>query len=281
MFVIQKKYLYAIEFFEKGLELDKSLKVKDPLQKLQFITNIVDCYIAIGEYDKALKYYADLANLSVYLDDLDNMATTNWNISQEYFDAKEYNMAKNYALKTLAIYESLTIFRNMIRTQVVLGSLLMTKNQSKKGLEYLNQALFLSQRVNDKHSAAQIGVKLAKVHNSTNQSDAAINYAEDSMLYASENGELATYAQALIEKARAYKIKGDLEKAMVFYKESIELINNSNDKSSLDTIYFEYSKVLQQLDYVEESTIAMETAYLLSNKKANINPIILSSIISE
>jgi tetratricopeptide (TPR) repeat protein len=103
----QGKYIEAIEFYEKALQIEQKTLPADHPHLASSYNNIGLVYKNIGEYSKALSYYEKDLEISqkILPPNHHNLAASYHNIGQVYYSVGDYSKALSSHEKALEIYQ--------------------------------------------------------------------------------------------------------------------------------------------------------------------------------
>ena len=128
-----KDYDRALEFYEKTLEIDKSLS--DYVGQIIVMNNIGEIFKDKTEYDKAIPYYQEVIQLADSIDMGNYYKAYGWiGLAEVYLRKGEYHQSNYYIGLALSIFEEIKMQEGIATANWLLA-------QISLNLNYLDQAL--------------------------------------------------------------------------------------------------------------------------------------------
>ncbi|NWJ45654.1 MAG: tetratricopeptide repeat protein [Chloroflexi bacterium] len=263
IYVMQTKYMLALENFRKALDLIDNLLVKDIKLKLEVLSDLGDCYRSLGDNEHSISLLTEATKLAAELQDCNGLARITWRIANQYREANNLPLAKAFTAKAIALYESIESMSSLISSKTRLGILLYERHEYQQAEQYLVEARNLALRMNDNRLTAIASLHLTSLMVVLNKPQEALMYALESAETAKFSNDTATIGQSFAKLGQAYMQNGDNEKAREYFLQAIEQLKESGSNDILAQTYFEYGQVLSQLGQTEEALRSMEKAYNL------------------
>ncbi|NQE04972.1 Photosystem I assembly protein Ycf3 [ANME-1 cluster archaeon GoMg1] len=128
----------ALEYYEKALKLHKELGIKEGMTA--DYGNIGNVHGIKGELDKAMKCFETALKLDEELGIKEGMATDYGNIGIIYFTKGELDKALEYYEKALEIFEDMGIRIETARILMNIGDVFVLKGDKERVLDYYQKA---------------------------------------------------------------------------------------------------------------------------------------------
>ncbi|MEN1967100.1 tetratricopeptide repeat protein [Lentibacillus sp. N15] len=147
----------------------------------------------------------------------------------------------------------------MLYLHFKIGMLYSTKDEHEQAIEYLEKAVELA----DEHVEMKINslVSLAKIYGSKNEEEEAFRYLQEAMplIAGSKLEGSLVHAEALIEMAFYYFNNAQLDEAVPYYEQAIDMYKKSFEKSSrkLGMVYMQYAYCLEHKEKEDKHRAGM------------------------
>ena len=240
----------ALELYLKSLHVSEN--INDTLRILTALQNIGAVYFnKVATHNKSLEYYLRAHTLSVALNDNDAVGTISVNIGEIYLTRGDDIAALKYfkeSLVALKTSENLPYSLNMV------GKLYQYRKDYAKAIQYHQQALDLSQKLNVVLDMAQSLLGLADNSMSLGNTKTALDYYQQaeviSRQISTSNYQLK---DAFLGEANAYAALSDFKNAFKYQtllkdiKDSLYNIDTDKKLSGLQ-FNFDIQKKVSEID---------------------------------
>jgi len=278
--IVEFTQLYQIgtrDSLKEGIaRLERTLPIyregRDTRGEANALGNIANCYLVLGENEKALEYYNKALPLEKELGDRSAEAYVLVGIGRVYNKlgqnqrALDYgnqalllqrttgdaagealtlsNMADVYALlgenqKALAscnqaveLEKAIGDFKGEARTLTSMGNIHARLGAHRKALEYDNQALLLERAVGDRSNEAATLNSIGNVYNGMGENQKALEYFNQALPLMKTAEDRRGEAITINNSAMAYVTLGELQKALEEYNQALLLERAVGDRSS-------------------------------------------------
>jgi tetratricopeptide (TPR) repeat protein len=218
----------ALEYYEKALELEEELEIKEEITAI--LGNIGIVYSTRGELDKALEYLEKALKLDEELERKEGMAAVLGNIGIVYKTKGELDKALEYYEKALKLHEELGRKREMGANLGNIGVVHGIKGELDKALEYLEKALKLDEELGRKEGIAAVLGNIGIVYKTKGELDKALEYYEKALELDEELGRKEGVADDLGNIGIVYRAKGELDKALEYYEKALRFFKDMGNR---------------------------------------------------
>jgi tetratricopeptide (TPR) repeat protein len=255
-------YTLAMENHLKCNAAIESGQIVDPVFALDVFSNLANDYFRHGDLEKAvLFYHRALETLDSLEGDTKSYAQKYMEISQHYKAIGKLATARDYAMRSLAIYEMRDEQRLVGLTHQRLGKTLERQNRLDDAEQEYRIAITIERELNDEISASTCLTSLAELLLKRGKIEEAEQKAQDSLTFARSSQDAQTQGQALIALAQIRHQQGDFSSADAFFTQALELLDASNAHEIAAGAYFRYANMLEERGEVQHSLTAIKKAY--------------------
>jgi tetratricopeptide (TPR) repeat protein len=255
-------YTLALENHLKCHAAIEQAQITDPVFLLEVYSNLANDYFRLGDLEKAIPFYHQaLQTLEGIHRDSKGFARTYMEISQQYKAAGKLVMAREYAMRSLAVYEMRDEQRLVGMTHQRLGKALEKQNNLDEAEQEYRRAISIEHELNDEISASICHTCLAELLLKRNQLDEAELEAQQALQLARSSGDPQTQGQALITLAQINHQRSDFAASDQFFIEALELLDAAQVHEIAASAYFRYANLLEERNEVQRSLNAIKKAY--------------------
>lgn len=255
-------YTLAVENHLRSNAAIEQGQINDPIFSLEVYSNLANDYFRLGDLERAITFYnRALATLDGMDRDSKSFAQKYMEISQRYKSVGKLAMARDYAMRSLAIYEMRDEQRLVGLTHQRLGKTLEKQNDLDTAESEYRQAIAIESELHDEISASICHTSLAELLLKRSQPEEAGQEAQQALDFARSSGDAQTQGQALMALAQIRHTVGDFEKADKLFNEALELLDTSNAHEIAASAYFRFANLLEERGEVQRSLNAIKKAY--------------------
>ena len=220
-----KKYQQALEYHKKSLDICE--KTNDLKAKSKALSNIGSVYMDLGENAKALNFFNDSAELNEKIGLYLSKAYALQNIGEIYEITNNIPKAIEKFKEVLINFDKVgknEEIRLKANALYHLGNLFLNKGDNKTATEYYNNVLkYLDPNDNSVNKESTFN-KLGNIYLNLKNYDKAKEFFEKYVgILKDKPNERENYGIGLNNLAFVYEIQGNTEKAIEFYKKSIDV----------------------------------------------------------
>ena len=278
------EYIKAYEFAMLSYTIEKRDKQsKRYAETLNLLGNI---YEKTGLYIKSLETHYESLEIQKSKNNNKGIANSYHNIAHINMMAGRYDNAYNYYNKALKIYEnlyanstdSIEISTNLAKIYLSIGNYFIIQNDSINALNYLENALNLSKKANDKQNTAQSLSYIANVYFQCNDYLKARDYYLKSLNINSEENNKIGIVINNINLGRIYYLTNQINKAIETFNYSLDIATEINAKRQMaeisELLYSIYSEMPDSIEQTKKYA-----ALFLKSKRYLPNEAIQDTII--
>lgn len=235
--------------------------INDPVFSLDVYSNLANDYFRLGDLEKAVTFYnRALATLEEVTRDSKSYAQKYMEISQRYKSVGKLTIARDYAMKSLAIYEMRDEQRLIGLTHQRLGKALEKQNDLDGAEKEYRQAITIERELDDDIAASLCYTSLAELLLKRGQVKQAESEAQEALNYARASNDAQTQGQALIALAQIRHNAGDFAAADELFTQALQLLDASNAHEIAAAAYSRYGKLLEDRGDITGSLSAIKKA---------------------
>jgi len=255
-------YTLAMENHARCNAAIESGQITDPIFSLEIFSNLANDYFRLGDLEKAVSFYhSALETLETFNRDSKSFAQKYMEISQHYKSVGKMAMAREYALRSLAVYEMRDEQRLVGLTHQRLGRALEKQSNLDDAEQEYRKAITIERELNDEVSASICHTALAELLLKRSQMDDAEYEAQEALKFARSSTDAQTQGQALIALAQIRHEQDDFAAADEFFTQALELLDASNAHEIAASSYFRFANLLEERGEVQRSLSAIKKAY--------------------
>ncbi len=236
--------------------------VTDPVFSLEVFSNLANDYFRLGDLDRAVAYFRRAIDLLDSMDrDSKSFAQKYMQISQHYKSIGKIVMARDYAMRSLALYEMRDEQRLVGMTHQRLGKTFEKQDNLDEAEHEYHQAIAIEGELNDPVSASICYTSLAELLLKRDKVDEAEQQAQEALRFAQDADDAQTQGQALIALAQIRHKKGDFAAEDQFFTQALDLLESANADDIAAGAYFRYANMLEERGEVQQSLTAIKKAF--------------------
>ncbi len=255
-------YTLAMENHQRSNTAIENGFISDPIFALDVYSNLANDYFRLGDLEKAITFYhRALAALEEMNRDSRGFAQKYMEISLSYKAADKPTMARDYATRSLALYEMRDEQRIVGLTHQRLGKALERQNDLDGAEEEYKRAITIERELDDEISVSVCLTSLAELLLKRGSVKEARREAQEALKFARSSKDAQTQGQALMTLAQIEHQSGDFEAADKLFAQALEQLDASDAHEIAASAYFRYANLLEQRGDVQGSLNAIKKAY--------------------
>ena len=255
-------YTLAMENHLRSNTAIENSQINDPVFALDVYSNLANDYFRQGDLEKAVAFYHRALDMVDGLErDSKSFAQKYMEISQNYKAVGKLTMAREYALRSLALYEMRDEQRLVGLTHQRLGKTLEKQNNLDEAEQEYRRAIAIEQDLNDAVSASTCHTSLAELLLKRGRTEEAEKEAQEALTFARASGDAQAHGQALIALAQLRHEAKDYAAADELFTEALDLLDSSQAHEITASAYFRYANLLEERGEVQRSLNAIKKAY--------------------
>ncbi|MDQ6662721.1 MAG: tetratricopeptide repeat protein [Chloroflexota bacterium] len=255
-------YTLAAEHHQRCKTAIESGQISDPVFALEVFSNLANDHFRLRELDEAVACYHRALELFDNMErDSKSFALKYMDISQKYKTAGKLNMARDYAMRSLALYQMRDEQRLAGLTHQYLGKTLERQDDLTGAEQEYRRALTIEREIDDAVASSSCHTALAELLLKRGDLAGAEKEAQQALEFAKASGDAQTQGQALIALAQLRHNAKDYAGADTFFKEALALLDSSHSHEIAAAAYFRYANMLEERDEVQASLNFIKQAY--------------------
>jgi len=255
-------YTLAMENHQRSNTAIENGYINDPVFALDVYSNLANDYFRLGDLEKAVTFYhRALATLEGMNRDTKGFAQKYLEISRGYKAVDKLTMARDYAMRSLALYEMRDEQRLAGLTHQRLGKTLERQNDLDGAEEEYKRAISIERELDDEIAISVCLTSLAELLLKRGKVKEARREAQEALSFARTSKDAQTQGQALMALAQIEHQGGDFEAADKLFGQALEQLDASHAHEVAASAYFRFANLLEQRGEVQRSLNAIKKAY--------------------
>ncbi len=260
VFMRQGKPVLAIEQLRQALQAVENGAMKGFHFRLAVYSQLGMLQHQLGDDKEAVEMYQRALQLAEDGATPEKLALLYWNLAASYRDSGNLAQAKAYAGKSLALYETLGDMKMLTELRSGYGLILLEAHRFPEAEEQFLQAKQQASDHNDQVDHTIACMHLADLYLEQDDLEQARRYS-DEMEQGLEKVDSTIRGHAFSSRASLLAAQGDNEKAITYFEEAVQLIENTPAKELLSKIYFRYARALSAIGNSVRAAEMFERAY--------------------
>jgi tetratricopeptide (TPR) repeat protein len=195
-----------------------------------WLGNLGNAYSALGQVERAIRYYEQVLSIDREIGDRRGEGTWLGNLGVAYSALRQVERAIKYYEQALAISQEIGDRRNEGTWLGNLGNAYNVLGQVERAIEYHEQALAISQEIGDRRGEGADLGNLANAYYALGQVERAIGYYEQALAITQEIGDRRGEGADLGNLGLAYYALGQVERAIECYEQALAIAREIGDK---------------------------------------------------
>jgi len=261
-------YTLALEHHQHcNMAIEQGL-VTDPVFSLDVYSNLANDYFRLGDLAQAVTYFHRAIDmLDASNRDTRSFAQKYMQISQQYKSTGKLVMARDYAMRSLAVYEMRDEQRLVGLTHQRLGKTLEKLDRLDEAEHEYHHAITIERDLNDEVAASICHTGLAELLLKRDKVEEAEHEAQEALKFAQDGDDAQTQGQALIALAQISHKKSDFSSEDSFFTHALELLDAAEAHEIAAGAYFRYANMLEERGEVQRSLTAIKKAFEHQQRK--------------
>lgn len=227
-----------------------------------YFEQVAESYILAGDmilgekYIENSLYYAEKYNLEY------RKAKNMYLRGQIYMKKEEFVSAQQFFLSANVIFIKNNYYEEMIRTFLYLGKITLELKAYHSASSYLKQAekVYVDNNLGDDYLLGEIYYNMAVTYFNIEDTKNSINYSYLAKSKFEQLYDKKKYAKTLLLLSEEYNKKGDLESAIKYSKNALQVYYELADAENISNIENNLGRLFCQFDNIEESFVHFEIA---------------------
>jgi len=255
-------YTLALENHLRCNTVIENGQINDPIFSLEVYNNLANDYFRHGEIENAVEFYHKaLAALEGMKRDTRSFAEKYMQIGLNYKSVAKLAMARDYLMRSLALYEMRDEQKLVGLTHHHLGKTLEKKNDFDGAESEYRQAITIEQEIDDDISSSICHTSLAELLLKRGDVSGAEQEARSALSFANASQDVQTRGQALMALGQIRHNAKDYDGADKLFTEALDLLDESDAHEIAASAYSRYANLLEERGEVQRSLTAFKKAF--------------------
>ena len=255
-------YTLAMEHHLRCYNAIENGQIMDPVFALELYNNLANDYFRLGDLEKAISFYhRALSTLEGLNRDAKGFAQKYMEIGKSYKELGKLTSARDYLMRSLAIYEMCDEQRLEGLSHQRLGKTLEKQGDLDSAEAEYRLAITIEQDLDDALSSSLCHTSLAELLLRREKLQDAEVEAQKALDFARTAQDAQTQGQALIALAQIRHQSGDYTGADGLFVQALDLLDTSHSHELAASAYFRYANLLEERNEVQRSLSAIKKAY--------------------
>ncbi len=136
-----------------------------------------------------------------------------------------------------------------------LGSLVLSRGERDKALEYFNRSLKICQEVGNRPLMAGPLAQIANIHEKRRDHDQALKYYEEALTISEEFQDYSSVASTLHQIGMIHEEQHEFEKASEYYQGSMKISGRTGDRANFAVSLRQAGVLMDKSDYDDEQAL--------------------------
>jgi tetratricopeptide (TPR) repeat protein len=255
-------YTLAMENHLRSNTAIENGQINDPIFSLDVYNNLANDYFRHGDLEKAVTFYHKaLETLEGMNRDSRSFAEKYMEIGQRYKSIGKLTLARDYMMRSLALYEMRDEQRLVGLTHQHLGKTLEKQNDLDNAEKEYREAITIEEGLEDDVSASICRTSMAELLLKRGRIEEAEQEAQQALAHAKASQDVVTQGQALMALGQIRHDAKDYSSADQLFTEALDLLDASNAHEIAAGAYSRYANLLEQRGEVQRSLSAFKKAF--------------------
>ncbi len=250
------KHREANEYFFKAL--DPATTLKDSTALATLYLNIGSSYGSLHQNMKAIGY---LQKSISYKNDGLSLVNALLNMSNQYFEMKDYRSSENVFNRALPLAKQLNDQYTLARLLSNMSQVYLAEQKYAQAEDAIKQSLVLNEKIGNKNGLCLDYLAMGNLYIKLNQAKHAIDYSGKALPLTRELGLLPLEKAANFQLAEAFASLGQYDKAYDYLKASQNLVDSINK--------IDWANRFSELEIEHANTQKEKALALLKQQKIN------------
>ncbi len=213
-------------------------------------------FMSLNDYAKSQKsFFQQLELLEPLADKIEKAEIANayFNLGELYAFQNDYQNATSHFLKSLELFQNSEDIEGRVKTLNALGKTYSKVNSFPKSLDYCNDALYLSESLNDKALLGSVLITSGTALNNLERKDEAIEQLNKAIIigYSVDNQSVVARGKLALGDVYIHESKDTI--SLRLYREALDAALSTKDKTLIRDVY---EKLYQYYDSKDNSDYA-------------------------
>ena len=205
------------------LAADIAIDYGDDNQLNSTYTSIAGAYSNANNHENTVNYFLKAIEINKIENVRDslNFAITNNNLADTYLNVKQPDSALIYSLRAKPIFESLAHQDGIAYTKGIIGIAYALQGKHDLAEQYMDEATMVHKASHDDYPICIYLIHKADIYIQKNDLQTALKFAQESLDLAKENNLKNEISEANLKLADIYELMGNTGLSLKYYKDHI------------------------------------------------------------
>jgi len=260
VYMLQGKPVLAIEQLRGALQAIEAGVIKDFHFKLAVYSNLGILHHQHSDEGEAVAMYREALQVAEESSNPEKLANLYWNLAASYRENGNLAQARQYAVKSLALYESLADLRMLTQLRAGFGVIMLEARQFEEAEVQFLLALKLAEEQSNAEALVTANMYLTDLYLEQGQLDKACRHSDAMSVYLNVADPLVR-GQAYGSRGSLLTATGDNDGAIYNFEQAVQLIEKTPAKELLSKVYFRYARTLSAKGEAVRAAEMFERAY--------------------
>ncbi|QBD79635.1 tetratricopeptide repeat protein [Ktedonosporobacter rubrisoli] len=265
-YAAMRNYTQAILSHQRCLNLLENVEPRDPFFTAEVYMHMGQHYTHLENFEQAQQMFNTALSIVEELAGPQAIEAVYWNISQNYADAKEYDLASMYAYKCLQLHTQLDLTHIRSQLHHYLGHAMM-KGDREEARAYLNTALQQESVERDHLALASVSIHNAEWYLTCEALDEAEKNALQANELAAQFGDTLIGAEAHITLGRIQYAHKRYEEGDKNFVTGLHMLERLGQHEELADESVQYAQLLEELGKEHEAFTYFRLAFQSKQKQ--------------
>lgn len=255
-------FTLAAEHHQRCHAAIASGQITDPFFALDVLRHLADDFFSLGVFEKAVAFYRHaLAAAEGLSRDSKSYAGKYMEVSLSYKKSGKLGIARDYALRSLALYGMREKLRLYGFTHLWLGKALENQEKPEEAEQQIRKAIVIEGELQDDAALSQCETALAELLLKRGNVPEAEKAAQEAFALAKRCQDVLEQGQALNTLAHIRAQAGDTTAADQTFAEALDLLEQARDHTVAASAYFRYGNLLEERGEIARSLAVIKKAW--------------------
>lgn len=257
-----EKYSEALVYRQKAWELLP--QDHESVEKYKLIADMASAQRWLNNFQEALELYTEFISSPAEYTEQSEKANALSQMSAIYKNLGDYELAYDYCLKAIGLFEAMRDTSGLATSHYELGSLFYYQDNFQQALEQYRIAEKLFNQVEGSRGVYSCAAAIGTTYESLGDLEKSLEYNKRSLLLAENMNYRTGIAYSLTNIGTNYMHRGDFERARNFLRRSITLKKEANDRWGQIGTFRHMADLELRASDPEQSLIYLDSAFILA-----------------
>ncbi len=251
----EQNFSKAVEHWKVCLNAIADSLIQDDRFRMKIYLNLSSSYSQLGEIKQAIVYYREAAIIAKRTQEDSKLAAICWGLGVCYRAEKNYPKAKINLIKGIKLYKQADDNKSVVSLNILLACVLIDNGEYIEAEKYLLEAKDISVQHGFDSFYKNVDVNMAYLYFSLQQWEKAQHYVNLAINQNRQDEDKVNLGYSLSQLGRIKLAMGENEYALKLFEEAIELLELTEAKEAIKTVYLRYAEALESMGRMQDATV--------------------------